>query len=281
MKQASGSTSDPRARIPLQESIQEPLMFSKVPEVTIYFWVIKILATTIGETAADFLNYNLNLGLMNTTYVMTGILLVVLFFQFRVSRYVPWLYWLTVVLICIVGTLFTDNLTDNLGISLEVTTALFGAALAITFVIWYASEKTLSIHSIYTPRREAFYWLAILFTFAFGTAAGDLIAEGFDLGYLTSAIIFAALIGIVALAYYRFNLNSVVAFWTAYILTRPLGASVGDFLSQPVEDGGLGLGTVVTSAIFLVAILSLVVYLSVTKKDTPQGASLAQASMEA
>jgi uncharacterized membrane-anchored protein len=242
-------------------------MLNKVPEVTMFFWIIKILATTVGETAADFLNVNLNLGLTITTVVMSGLLLITLFYQFKARKYVPGIYWLAVVLISVVGTLVTDNLVDNLGVSLETTTIYFSIALLGTFAVWYASEKTLSIHSIYTSKREAYYWLAILFTFALGTAAGDLTAEGLNLGYLVSALMFAALIGVVTIAHYLFKLNAVLAFWIAYILTRPLGASLGDYLSQPREEGGLGLGTVGTSAIFLVTILSLVIYLTKTRRD--------------
>src|SRR5262245_10337891 len=218
-------------------------MLNKVPQVTIFFWIIKILATTVGETAADFLNFNLHWGLTNTTYVMSLLLLIALGFQFRARKYVPGIYWLVVVLISIVGTLITDNLVDNFGVSLVTTTIVFTIALLVTFAAWYASEKILSIHSINTTKREAFYWLAILFTFALGTAAGDLTSEVLGWGYLTSALIFGTLIGIVTIAYYFFNLNSVLAFWIAYILTRPLGASLGDFLSQPPKRGGLGLST--------------------------------------
>ncbi len=242
-------------------------MLNKVPEVTIFFWIIKILATTVGETAADFLNFNLNWGLTNTTYLMSALLLITLFFQFKARKYVPGIYWLAVVLISVVGTLITDNLVDNFGVALETTTIVFTIALLATFAAWYASEKTLSIHSIYTTRREAFYWLIILFTFALGTAAGDLTAEGLNLGYLNSALMFAALIGVVTIAHYFFKLNGVLAFWIAYILTRPLGASLGDYLSQPRDAGGLGLGTVGTSAIFLVIILVLVIYLTKTRRD--------------
>ncbi|WP_028403467.1 membrane protein [Ectobacillus panaciterrae] len=242
-------------------------MLNKVPEVTIFFWIIKIMATTVGETAADFLNFNLHWGLTNTTLVMSVLLLITLFFQFRSRKYVPRVYWLAVVLISVVGTLVTDNLTDNLGVALETTTIIFTLALLATFAAWYASEKTLSIHSIYTTKREAFYWLAILFTFALGTAAGDLIAEGLNLGYWNSALMFAALIGVVTIAYYRIQLNAVLAFWLAYILTRPFGASFGDYLSQSRHAGGLGLGTVGTSAIFLVTILGLVIYLTKTRID--------------
>jgi uncharacterized membrane-anchored protein len=242
-------------------------MSNKVPEVTLYFWIIKILCTTVGETAADYLNMDLGLGLTNTTYVMGALLIIVLFFQFKAHKYIPSIYWLAVVLLSVVGTLITDNLVDNFGAPLELTTIAFSIALAVTFAVWYASEKTLSIHSIYTRRREAFYWLAILFTFALGTAAGDLIAEHFKLGYLNSAFLVAALIAIVTIAYYQFKLNSVLAFWIAYILTRPLGASMGDYLSQNPENGGLGLGATMTSVLFLVVIAVLVIYLSVTRRD--------------
>ncbi|MFM1652837.1 hypothetical protein ACI7RC_12140 [Brevibacillus sp. B_LB10_24] len=242
-------------------------LMNKVPEVTIFFWIIKVLSTTVGETAADFLNFNLNWGLTNTTFVMAVLLLIALFFQFRSKKYVPGFYWLTVVLISVVGTLVTDNLVDNFGVALETTTIIFTFVLLATFTVWYASEKTLSIHSIFTAKREAFYWLAILFTFALGTAAGDLTSEGLNLGYWKSAIMFAALIGVVLIAYYRFKLHAVPAFWIAYILTRPLGASLGDYLSQPRAEGGLGLGTVGTSIIFLVTILSLVIYLTKTRRD--------------
>ncbi|BBI34055.1 COG4705 family protein [Cohnella abietis] len=242
-------------------------LLNKVPEITIFFWIIKILATTVGETAADFLNADLNLGLTNTTYIMSGLLLLTLFFQFKLNKYVPAIYWLTVVLISVVGTLITDNLVDNLGVALETTTVIFAFLLLATFWAWYASQKTLSIHSIHTTKREAFYWLTILFTFALGTAAGDLVAEGLNLGYWVSVILFAVLIGAVTIAHYRFKLNAVLAFWIAYILTRPLGASIGDYLSQPRDDGGLELGTIITSVIFLVTILCLVVYLTKTRKD--------------
>ena len=188
-------------------------------------------------------------------------------FQFRVRRYVPGIYWLAVVLISVVGTLITDNLTDNFGVSLVITTIVFSIVLAATFAAWYASEGTLSIHTIVTTRREAFYWLTVLFTFALGTAAGDLTAERLAVGYWQSALIFALMIAIVFWAHLRFGLNAILAFWVAYILTRPLGASIGDYLSQPRVDGGRGLGTTVTSVIFLLTILGVVVYLTITKKD--------------
>ena len=243
-------------------------MLNKVPEVTLYFWIIKILCTTVGETAADYLNVTLKFGLTNTTYFTGALLAVLLLAQFRIRRYIPTLYWSVVVVISVFGTLITDNLTDKVGISLTTTTPIFAAILALVFASWYAVERTLSIHSIVTTRREAFYWLTVLFTFALGTAAGDLTAEKLSLGYGLSIGVFGAAIALVTIAHYKFKLNAVLAFWLAYILTRPLGASIGDFMSQKDPNyGGLGLGTNVTSYIFLAAIASLVVFLTVTKRD--------------
>jgi hypothetical protein len=170
-------------------------------------------------------------------------------------------------LISVVGTLFSDTLVDKLEVPLQTTTIAFAITLAAVFAGWYASERTLSIHTIVTTRREGYYWLAILFTFALGTSAGDLAAEKLSLGYSASALIFAGLIAIVTLAHLRFKLNAILSFWIAYILTRPLGASIGDYLAQPTEEGDLGLGTILTSLIFLSTILALVVYLARSKRD--------------
>lgn len=241
-------------------------MLNKVPEITIFFWFIKVLCTTTGETAADFLNVNLNFGLTGTSIVTGILLLIALVVQFKSSKYIPAVYWSAIVLISVFGTLVTDNLTDKLGVPLETSTIIFSVLLAATFALWFMKEKTLSIHSIFTRRREAFYWLAILFTFALGTAAGDLMAEGLGLGYLLTGIIVSVVIATFAFAW-RLGLNSVLSFWLIYILTRPLGASIGDLLSQPAKYGGLGLGATMTSVIFLTAILGTVVYLTKTKKD--------------
>jgi uncharacterized membrane-anchored protein len=252
--------------------VGEPL--NRVPRVTWDFWLIKLVAVTMGETAADYLAVNMGLGLTATSLIMTAVLVVALVLQFAQKRYVPWPYWLAVVLISVVGTLVTDNLVDNLGVPLEVNTIVFTVVLALTFAVWYAAEKTLSIHSIYTTRRETFYWLAILFTFALGTSAGDLVAEKFEFGYLTTAIIFAVIIGAITAAYYFLKLNAILAFWLAYILTRPMGASIGDLLSQPNEYGGLGLGTIVTSVVFLAIIIVTVAYMSFSyqpERVPPQG----------
>lgn len=241
-------------------------LLNKVPEVTLFFWIIKVLCTTVGETFADFLNVNLGFGLTGTSITMGMLLAIALFFQFKAKKYIPAIYWVTVVFISVFGTLVTDNLTDKMGIRLETSTIIFSILLLLTFVSWYINEKTLSIHSIFTKRRELFYWLTILFTFALGTASGDLMAEGLGLGYLNTGIIVAIVIAIVIVAQ-KLKLNSVLSFWIIYIMTRPLGASIGDFLSQPTKYGGLGLGATLTSVIFLTGILAIILYFTFTKRD--------------
>jgi uncharacterized membrane-anchored protein len=237
---------------------------NKVPEVTAFFWIVKVLCTTVGETAADYLNETLGFGLTGTSVVTALALAVVLVAQFTARRYRPPVYWLAVVLISVFGTLITDNLTDALGVPLPVSTVVFAVLLTATFVVWHRVEGTLSI-------REAFYWLAILFTFALGTAAGDLLAEQLGLGYRPSVVLFAVAIALVAVLRYGLKVNAVLTFWAAYVLTRPLGASLGDLLSQDRSAGGLGLGTTLTSVVFLVAILGVVVYLALSRHDSPRG----------
>lgn len=244
-------------------------LLNKVPEVTLLFWVIKILATTVGETAADFLATNLGFGLTATTLIMMVLLVGALALQFRARRYVPWIYWLAIVLISVVGTLISDNLVDNFGVGLWTTTTIFGVAMGVTFAVWYRAEGTLSIHHVDTVKREAYYWTAILFAFALGTSAGDLIAEKLQLGYWKSALLFGALIALVAAARFIGNVSATLTFWVAYVLTRPLGASIGDYLSQPRRNGGLGLGTTGTSVIFLIAILGLVTWFTVDQNRQP------------
>ena len=237
-------------------------MLNKVPEVTLAFWVIKIMSTTVGETGADYLAVHVGLGTAITDGILFTLLVVSLLVQLRARQYVPWRYWLTVVLVSVVGTQITDFLTDRLDISLYLSTTVFAIALAVTFAVWYAVERTLSIHTIFTRRRELFYWTAILFTFALGTAAGDLATEALQLGFRLGVVLFGALIAITALTYF-YGANPILTFWIAYVLTRPLGASLGDLLSQAKTYGGLGLGTIVTSAVFLATIFILVTWLSI------------------
>ncbi len=237
-------------------------VYNRVPRVTTDFWLIKLMAVTMGETAADYLNVQKGLGLTATSLIMSAVLALALIWQFSQKKYVPAAYWLSVVLISIVGTLITDNLVDNFHVPLLDTTIAFSGALALTFFLWFRAEGTLSIHSIYTGRREAFYWLAILFTFALGTAAGDLVAEQFALGYLATGVLFGMIIFSLSVGYFFLSLDPILGFWLVYILTRPLGASLGDFMSQPIQYGGLGLGVIITSVIFLAAIVIIVVFMS-------------------
>jgi uncharacterized membrane-anchored protein len=244
----------------------ELVLLSKVPEVTVWFWVIKILCTTVGESFADWINMTLGLGLDVTALIFTVVLAAVLGWQLRLRRYVPFVYWFTVVVISVTGTLYTDILTDDLGVPLAVSTSVFAAALAIVFGVWYARERTLSIHSIVTLPRESFYWLAVLVTFALGTAAGDWTLEATGWGPGTSVLLPAGLI-IAIVVGWRLGANAVLSFWLAYILTRPLGANLGDWLASPPASHGLGLGAALTSVIFLTVILGTAGYLTFTRVD--------------
>lgn len=230
---------------------------NKVPEVTLSFWIIKIMSTTVGETFADFLSVDVGLGLGITSAGMALLFIAALTGQLRTRAYTPWIYWLTVVLVSILGTQVTDILTDELDVSLYVSTAIFSVLLAINFTVWYAKERNLSIQEIVTPRRELFYWATVLCTFALGTAAGDLATEALSMGFILGSVIFGALIALTFIAW-RLGGNSVFCFWIAYILTRPFGASLGDLLTQAKTYGGLGMGATWTSAIFLCVILILV-----------------------
>jgi uncharacterized membrane-anchored protein len=248
-------------------------MLNKVPEITVFFWVIKILCTTVGESAADYLNETLGFGLGPTTLLMTVLLIIALVFQFRSRAYVPGIYWTCVVLVSVVGTLATDNLTDGFNVSLLVTAPLFTVALIAVFTWWYRTERTLSIHSIVTTRREAFYWLVVLVTFALGTATGDLLVDRLSMSLLAAVGVFAAGIAVIFTGWRVRLLGPLTAFWIAYVLTRPLGGSTGDYLSGDRAEGGAGMGTLSTSVFFLVCIVATVIYLSVTKRDRTELAS--------
>ena len=241
---------------------------NKVPEVTLSFWIIKILSTTVGETGADFLAVSAGLGQGLTSALMAALLGAALFTQLRTRRYTPWIYWLTVVLVSVVGTQITDLLTDGLGVSLYLSTAAFAVALGAIFLIWYQVERTLSIHDIVTRRREIFYWAAVLCTFALGTAAGDLATEALGLGFTWGAVAFGLLIGITYTAW-RMGGNAVLTFWIGYILTRPFGAALGDLLTQAKTYGGLGMGAMWTSALFLTVIVMLVAVAQIGANGSP------------
>jgi uncharacterized membrane-anchored protein len=244
-------------------------LHNKVPAVTLGFWGIKILSTTVGETGADYLALNAGLGALLTGLLMAALLAIAAFLQIRARRCVAWSYWLTVVLVSIVGTQITDALTDRLGVSLYLSTACFGAALGLVFLAWYRCERTLSMRTINTRRRELFYWAAILCTFALGTAAGDLATEAWGLGFRVGVLVFGGLIGAALLAW-LLGANAILVFWIAYVLTRPLGAALGDWLTQAPGYGGFGLGAKLTSAIFLALIVILVSATSTLTQREPQ-----------
>ena len=248
-------------------------LLNKVPEITVAFWIIKIMTTTVGETVADYLAVNAGLGQTTTRWAMLIMLIGTLVAQMRTTRCQPILYWSTVVLVSVVGTQITDALTDGLGVSLYLSTAAFLVLLMTTFALWYRSEKTLSINSIDTRKREAYYWATILCTFALGTAAGDLATEAVGLGFQMGVGIFCALIALTAFAY-RLGVHPVITFWIAYILTRPLGAALGDWLSQAKEYGGLGLGAMWTSVIFL-SVIGVLVALAHRKARLPRSLAAA------
>jgi len=265
----------------LMENEDDKRFFSsKVPEVTALFWLVKVMGTTVGETSADLLSKELNLGLPLTTLIMASLLALAFALQIRSKEYTPWKYWLTVILVSVVGTLITDNMTDNLQIPLIYSTVAFSLLLLLTFILWHAREGTLSIHSIRTRRREYFYWLTVLFTFALGTAGGDLLSEQVNFGYAISGLLFASVIGLVALAFYVFKLDSIWSFWIAYILTRPLGASCGDLLIQPADasgigygsEGGLGFGLGPVNCVFFLGIVLAVATMEIRKKKVDSAA---------
>jgi uncharacterized membrane-anchored protein len=237
----------------------------KVPEVTAYFWIIKVLTTGMGETTSDYLATRL--GPVIAVCLGGFALVASLALQFYAGRYVAWIYWTAIVMVSVSGTMAADVLHVGLGVPYLVSTTFFVVALAVVFALWFASEKTLSIHSIYTSRRELFYWATVMTTFALGTAAGDMTASTLQLGYFSSGVLFAVLIAIPALAYWRFGLSEIPAFWFAYILTRPLGASFADWIGVSQSRGGLGVGTGPVSLALALVILAFVGYLAVTRKD--------------
>jgi uncharacterized membrane-anchored protein len=240
---------------------------SKVPEITALFWVTKLLTTAMGESTSDFLVSRIN---SVVAVLLGGVVLVgALVLQFRAPRYVPWTYWFTVLMVAIVGTMAADVLHIRFHVPYAVSTAVFAVVLAVVFVAWSRVEGTLSIHTITTPRRELFYWATVMATFALGTAAGDLTATTLGLGYLTSAVLFAGLLAVPALGYRRVHLNSILAFWAAYVLTRPLGASLADWLGKPPAVSGIGWGDGVASLVFGVLIVGCVASLTAADHRSP------------
>lgn len=249
-------TSHPRLRAALPLAV-------KVPEITLIFWVLKLLTTGMGEAMSDFMGQH-SVPIAGAVGIFG--LAFALWLQFRSREYRAVVYWFAVMMVAVFGTMAADGIHDGAAIPYTVTTPLFAVFVALTFLVWHRSEGTLSIHSINTRRREAFYWTAVLGTFALGTAAGDLTAYSLNLGFWASAALFAVVFAIPGIAWWRFNLNPVLAFWAAYVVTRPLGASFADAFSKPT-NGGLGWGDGTVSAIALVAFVALVGYVAVTKRD--------------
>lgn len=239
----------------------------KVPKVIAIFWIIKLLSTSVGESFADYLNETLGWGLTKTTYIMTGLMIVTLAVQIGLKRYIPVVYWLAVALVSITGTLITDNLTDGMDVPLTTSSLVFAVTLALVLFLWWRREGTLEMKSINTRTRETFYWAAILATFALGTAAGDLVSEEIGLGYAHTAWLVIALIAVIAGMWHFRLLSSVAAFWPTYILTRPLGASLGDWLTQAPTDGGLGIDTMVVSQYFFAGMVALIAVLTFSSID--------------
>ena len=244
--------------------LDQPLA-KKVPELTIYFWVIKILTTGMGEATSDYFVHKYN------PYVVVALgaafLAIALLWQLYVRRYVTWAYWLAVAMVAVFGTMAAGILHVYLGVPYILSALIYGLALAVIFVLWYLSERSLSVHSIYTRRRELFYWAAVLATFALGTAAGDMTAVTFRLGFFASGILFAVVFAIPDVAYRLFRLNEIVAFWFAYIITRPLGASFADWLAVPAGQGGLNLGKGAVTIASWILIVAFVAYLAVSQRD--------------
>lgn len=237
----------------------------KVPEITLIFWIAKLLTTAVGESTSDYLVFKIN-PYIAVTLGAIG-LVIALILQFSVPKYIPWVYWLTVTMVAIFGTMAADVLHIQLGIPYILSTIFFAIVLAIVFIVWQKSEKTLSIHSINSRRRELFYWAAILATFALGTAAGDMTAITLGLGYFSSGLLFAALIAIPAFGYWFVGLNEIAAFWAAYILTRPIGASFADWTGKSKAVGGLALGDGLVSLVLVILIICFVSYMSFKSKE--------------
>jgi uncharacterized membrane-anchored protein len=237
----------------------------KVPEVLLIFWIIKLLTTAMGESTSDFLVHKMDPAIA----VIIGFIgfVIAMLLQLFAKRYTAWIYWFTVTMVAIFGTMAADVIHIGLGVPYLISTIFFSIALVIIFIVWYKCEKTLSIHSIFNHRRELFYWATVLATFALGTAAGDMTAITLGLGYLNSAILFAVLIAIPAIGWRFFKLNAIVAFWFAYIMTRPLGASFADWFGRTPDLGGIGFGTGKTSIVLCLLIILCVIYLTITKKD--------------
>ncbi|MDQ6610312.1 MAG: hypothetical protein M3Y85_10885 [Bacteroidota bacterium] len=245
-------------------------LINRVASLNALFWVIKIVSTTVGETAADYVSVNLKVGLTYTAIIMGVITVLVVIWNFKQKKYFPPSYWSLIVMMSIEGTLITDLLVDKLGVSLLILDVVFAIAMGIVFFIWYKKEHSLSIHEINNDNRERFYWIIVLTTFALGTGVGDTVSEYLNVGYLYSLIIFSAIFILAGVLNYFKIINAVLAFWIAFIVTRPIGASLGDLFIQDPKDGGLGISVVIINIIFFVVIISSVSYITFRRHKNHQ-----------
>jgi len=250
----------------------------RVPQITVWFWVIKALSTAMGEATSDYSVHRLNPKLA----VCLGFVgfVVALVLQYSRHRYIAWTYWLAVVMVGVFGTMAADVLHVGFGVPYAISSGLYGVVLLAVFVGWQKTEKTLSIHSVDTPRREAFYWASVVATFALGTAVGDLTATTFHLGYLASGLIFVGLVLVPAVGYWRFGWNAIFAFWFAYVVTRPIGASFADYMGKPRIVGGLGWGDGRVAVVLTIVIFCLVAFLAITRADVQRAPVVARGGAE-
>ncbi len=242
-------------------------LINRVAGLTLFFWIVKILSTTVGETAADFIAVDMNVGLMGTTLLMGAVTIGVVFWNFKMKKYFAPAYWFLIVMMSIEGTLITDILVDNFEISLITLDVIFTIMMITAFYLWYKEEGTLSIHKITNNRREAFYWLIVLITFALGTGVGDTVSEFLKFGYLNSLMLFCSIFVVAGGLFYTKTLDGVTAFWIAFIVTRPIGASLGDLFIQSPQDGGMGISAGTINITFFVVIIAIVSYLTISKTD--------------
>src|SRR5580692_2195513 len=267
-----------RMHLPEDQQTIAGRALTKVPEITVFFWITKILTTAMGEATSDFMNAALGPAIA-VPLMLIG-LTVALKRQFNAPRYNAWSYWLVVVMVAVFGTSAADALHVGFGIAYPVSSGFYLIVLAVVLVAWYRSEKTLSIHSVYTRRREQFYWATVLATFALGTAAGDMTATNWHLGYLSSGILFITLFALPAVGYWRFGLSSIFAFWFAYIMTRPLGASFADWMDASSRKGGLALGTGPVALGLAVVMLAFIAYIATTRIDVKDEQGAAHAGIQ-
>jgi len=251
----------------LKNAVLNETVFNRVAGLTLFFWIVKILSTTVGETVADFVAVDMGVGLMGTTLLMGAITIAATFWNFKMKKYFAPAYWFLIVMMSIEGTLITDILVDDYGISLITLDIVFTIMMLTGFYLWYKEEGTLSIHKITNNRREIFYWLIVLITFALGTGVGDTVSEHLNFGYLHSLILFGGIFAVAGGLFYTKILDGVTAFWIAFIVTRPIGASLGDLFIQTPVDGGMGISAGTVNITFFTIIIAIVTYLTISKVD--------------